>query len=199
MDAPQFDGPAPISAASPKSPSSDYFSMRKRKDSKPHNQLSPSWPRLSSTSSSLSATPIAPNLSHSASSKGSWSSLFNARGSVRQLLEAASMGPPATDGPHVPSPKIPGGIPVPARGRTQREGGPTQKPAGEGDRTVTPSVDPMYNSWSESRPSPTRRTPVSFSSAGHGRRRTISQMATLQSNIISEKRMHVVKLADQSR
>ncbi|KAF7308677.1 WD-REPEATS-REGION domain-containing protein [Mycena chlorophos] len=89
----------------------DYFSIsRSTSTASRISPVSPTWPRLNTASPPIA--PAAPALSTSGSSRGSWSSLFNA-GSVRQFMSGVQ------DTFMTPS-ELPTSIPVPKSDRFQR-------------------------------------------------------------------------------
>jgi hypothetical protein len=162
--------------------SMDYFSrQRTTSQQNVHRDLSPGWPRLPSSTPSPTATP--PTASTTISGRGSWSSLFNAN-SVRQRHDSH----PEKATVHQPS-NSPTGIPVPAKPRAHRmsDAGPGA-PRLPFPATMKANV-PTSNSW-QARISP-QRTPVSFSSAGHGRRGAVHRRENVS---VKEKKIVMVKM-----
>jgi hypothetical protein len=159
----------------------DYFSVTGgQNDSSPLD--SPSWPRLPS------ASPIAPSISSSTSSKGSWSSLFNT-GSVRQFM--SSVQDSIKDGAMLPTDSQPGPVilsngPTPVSSDDQ----PRYKPESPRRRRVSsiPAVSPVSRSWSELAPSVASKAAVTFSSTGHVPRSSFSQVVSPK-HAIPEKRV----------
>jgi hypothetical protein len=159
----------------------DYFSVTGvPNDSSPLD--SPSWPRLPS------ASPIAPSMSSSTSSKGSWSSLFNT-GSVRQFM--SSVQDSIKDGAMLPTDSQPGPVilsngPTPVSGDDQ----PRYKPESPRRRRVSsiPAVSPVSRSSSELAPSAASKAAVTFSSTDHVPRSSFSQVVSPK-HTIPEKRV----------
>ncbi|KAJ7205052.1 hypothetical protein GGX14DRAFT_551619 [Mycena pura] len=165
----------------------DYFSIsRASSGANSLSPISPTWPRFVSP-------PLASNqpaLSTSGSSRGSWSSLFNA-GSVRQFMSGVQDS--FKEGLMTPS-ELPvsssgGTIPVPKAGRIHRgPDSPLPPRRGHWRDAGLPSPSTVSKSWNEAT-SPNLRLAVSFSSAGH-RRTPISQFA-LPKHAIQEARVVV--------
>ncbi|KAJ7130097.1 hypothetical protein C8R43DRAFT_896484 [Mycena crocata] len=163
----------------PKYGGGDYFSIS-RPSSGPNtgghmSPVSPTWPRLTAS------PPITSNqapLSTSNSSRGSWSSLFNA-GSMRQFM--SGMQDSLKDGLMTPSeaPMSTGSaIPVPSRVDRIHRGpdSPLPRKRGYWRDAGLPSPSAVSKSWNESQ-SPGIKHAVSFSSAGH-RRPVFSRFGT---------------------
>ncbi|KAH9947305.1 hypothetical protein B0H21DRAFT_739747 [Amylocystis lapponica] len=130
--------------------------------------LSSIWSR---PPSSPTAQPIAPSLSSPSSSRGSWSSLFNTNG-MKHLVA----GPPG--------PKDSDAIPVPGTEKMQRGFSSTARSHGD----ATTPVSPTTKSWSEAANFPSVMSTITFSSAGHPRRRpTFSQVLSAQQPSFSQK------------
>lgn len=136
----------------------DYFSRRARQK----RNLSPGWPSLPSPSPSPIITP--PTASTAASGRGSWSSLFNTTLPGRQHRDVHERLP-LPQGSNSPT-----GVPVPVRGRAHRlSDAAVTAPRIPFPGVVRVGASAISTSWGQVRISP-KRTPVSFSSAGHGRR-----------------------------
>ncbi|KAH9843960.1 uncharacterized protein C8Q71DRAFT_21868 [Rhodofomes roseus] len=130
--------------------------------------LSPMWSRTS-----LSPTPVAPPLSSPTSSRGSWSSLFNTN-SMRQLMTG-------------PKTRMP--IPLPDGGHVTR-GYPSPNPGQHRDSSVQ-RTPPITKSWSEAPKISSLTSTVTFSSAGHTRRPTFSQVLSAPRLDPEQKRLNV--------
>ncbi|KAJ7050532.1 hypothetical protein C8F01DRAFT_683078 [Mycena amicta] len=147
-------------APTPRTGPMDYFSIsRSTSGTSRMSPISPTWPRLSAASPPIA--PLQPPLSTSGSSRGSWSSLFNA-GSVRQFMSGVQ------DSFMTPS-ELPASIPVPKGDRIQRAPDspvPHRRSYWRDPGLPSPSI--VSKSWNETI-SPGMKLAVSFSSAGHKR------------------------------
>jgi WD repeat-containing protein 59 len=148
--------PTPAPSKTPTT-AADYFSRRATRP----RELSPGWPRLPSVTPSPVLTP--PMASTAISNRGSWSSLFNA-GLPGRHRDGHGERHTAQQGLDSPT-----GIPVPGRGRPHRMSDAGVVPPKIPFPGVKGGINSVSNSWGHTRTSP-KRTPVSFSSAGHGRR-----------------------------
>lgn len=135
----------------------DYFSMRSRMDR--DSLKSPVWPRLPSASPKiLNSTP---SISSSASSRGSWSSLFNT-GTMRQLM--GGVQDTIKDGLATPTMEArpllvkTRSVPIPDRSDRVRHGPDSPKPP---HSKVTQKDIAVSKSWNERE----HRQSVSFSPA----------------------------------
>ncbi|KAJ7292557.1 hypothetical protein C8J57DRAFT_1490063 [Mycena rebaudengoi] len=158
----------------PKQGATDYFSLARSTSASTTSRMSPvspTWPRLNTS------PPVAP-LSTSNSSRGSWSSLFNA-GSMRQFMTGVQDS--IKDGLTTPSEtpaSAAAAIPVPKADRIHRgPDSPLPRRRGYWQNSGLPSPSTVSKSWNEPI-SPVRHT-ISFSSAGH-RRPLISRFNTSQ-------------------
>ncbi|KIJ64123.1 hypothetical protein HYDPIDRAFT_112664 [Hydnomerulius pinastri MD-312] len=163
----------------------DYFSLLRPKDPRAA-VLSPGWPRLPSTSPTATNYPAGSSLSTSNSSRGSWSSLFNT-GSVRQFMSGVheSISTPLDTLPPRLSVPMPGGdgmLRLPNPDSPRRKNGRDQSNS---------TASPISKSWSETQMAPLNR-PSPFSSAGHGRRLTFSQVISPR-QIIQEKKLIIIE------
>lgn len=142
---------------------------------------SPVWPRLQSPPSTPAITAAA--LSSSNSSRGSWSSLFNT-GSMRQFMsgmqDSLKDGLTTPAGDYLPAHRAP--IPVPTADNARS---PTSPHYGR-DASTHSSV--ISRSWGENLPSSSVKATIAFSSAGHVRRPTFSQVISPRV-VISEKKL----------
>ncbi|KAJ6467500.1 hypothetical protein C8R47DRAFT_990390 [Mycena vitilis] len=159
-------------ALTPKYAAMDYFSIARPSsggNTGRASPVSPTWPRL--TASPPVTSGQAP-LSTSNSSRGSWSSLFNA-GSVRQFIQDS-----LKDGLTTPSEPPPSStIPVPKNDRISRgPDSPLPRRRAYWRDSGLPSPSSVSKSWNETS-SPAAKHAVSFSSAGH-RRPLFSRMST---------------------
>ncbi|KAJ7608787.1 hypothetical protein FB45DRAFT_379946 [Roridomyces roridus] len=140
----------------------DYFSLSRA--SGPNlSPVSPHWPRIAPS------PPTQAGLSTSNSSRGSWSSLFNA-GSMRQFMSGVQDS--LKDGlmtPSLDSSSSISAIPVPKSDRSNILRGPDSPlPRRKGIwRDGLPSPALVSKSWNDT--SPGMKHAVSFSSAGHRR------------------------------
>ncbi|GBE79383.1 hypothetical protein SCP_0205810 [Sparassis crispa] len=123
-----------------------------------NQSFSPIWTR---PSPSPTFQPLAPPLSSPSSSRGSWSSLFNAS-SMRQLVAGSRTG---------------GAVPVPVAGKLQRG---FSSPSQGYSKEFLPPTSPTTKSWSEATNISDMMSAVAFSSAGHPRRPTFSQVLSTQ-------------------
>ncbi|KAJ7473277.1 hypothetical protein FB451DRAFT_290628 [Mycena latifolia] len=168
----------------------DYFSISRTSSGANTGRLSPispTWPRLNSVSLPVAANQ--PALSTSNSSRGSWSSLFNA-GSMRSFMSGVQDS--LKDGlatPAEPPAPIGAAIPVPKGDRIFRgPDSPLPRRRGYWRESGLPSPSTVSKSWNDS-PMPVVKHAVSFSSAGH-RRAAFSRFNT-PNNAIHEARMVV--------
>ncbi|KAJ7500604.1 hypothetical protein B0H11DRAFT_784912 [Mycena galericulata] len=174
----------------PKSGPVDYFSISRSTSVGNTGRLSPispTWPRLTAS------PPLAsnqPTLSTSNSSRGSWSSLFNA-GSMRQFMSGVQDS--LKDGLITPSDTAaPISIPVSKSDRIHRgPDSPLPRRRGYWRESGLPSPSAVSKSWHETS-SPGAKHTVSFSSAGH-RRPPFSQFTT-STDAIHETRVVVYDL-----
>ncbi|KAI6038574.1 hypothetical protein EDC04DRAFT_1953831 [Pisolithus marmoratus] len=190
-----------IRPPSPKEPASvvsktddDYFSLPAVKDPRAA-VLSPGWPRLSSLSPTGPSGPAASLPSTSNSSRGSWSSLFNA-GSVRQLMSGVqdSVVPSLdTTSPRLPPAPIPIGDIKP---RLPHPDSPRRKALGK-DPSPS-STTPLSKSWSETHAIPLALSSLSQSSSQPGGRPTLSQVANVKQTA-SRKRLVIVDKEPESK
>ncbi|EGN97137.1 hypothetical protein SERLA73DRAFT_57400 [Serpula lacrymans var. lacrymans S7.3] len=163
----------------------DYFSLARPKEG-PSAALSPGWPRLPSTS------PTALPLSASNSSRGSWSSLFNP-GSVRQFMSGVQevVSTPA-EAVSATAPSLQ--IPIPMlnnfNNNSRRAQGPDSPVRRSYSRdTSVASSSPISKSWSEAPMVNFPKMTAPFSSAGHARRPTFSQVISPKQVIPEKKRI----------
>jgi hypothetical protein len=154
----------------------DYFSRRTRP-----RELSPGWPRLPNSTPSPVVTP--PTASTAVSGRGSWSSLFNASISGRQHRDVHERSPL----PHGSNSPI--GIPVPARGRPHRLSDAAVGMPRVPFPALKSAAQTVSSSWGQARISP-KRTPISFSSAGHGRRVNVHHEGK---GVIKERKVAVIR------
>jgi WD repeat-containing protein 59 len=167
----------PQSPASPRF-NGDYFSLTRAINSEAP-ATSPNWPRL--PSASTTAPPVAASISSTSSSRGSWSNLFNT-GTVRQFM--AGVQDTFKDGLMTPTESQHGGaISAGATSQAPRINVANRRPSsprksGFGKISSIPYVSPISKSWSEGGPPTFLGAGVSFSSAGHTRRPTFSQITS---------------------
>lgn len=157
----------------------DYFSLSRTSSGNNTGRMSPvspTWPRLTA---SPPVTSGQGQLSTSNSSRGSWSSLFNA-GSVRQFMSGMQ---DLKDGLTTPSePPATSTIPVPKVDRISRgPDSPLPRRRAYWRDSGLPSPSAVSKSWNEAT-SPTVKHAVSFSSAGH-RRPAFSRTSTRKDTI----------------
>lgn len=150
----------------------DYFSITKSMKSNPP---SPLWPYLPSPI----APTLAPSLSSSTSSRGSWSSLFNA-GGMRQFMNGVqdSLKEGLTTPTELPifSPDIQFPPVKSASRATPESPGPKRKRTRK-DSVIHSPNPAVSQSWNDTASlHPPRPFAVSFSSAGH-RRPALSRLA----------------------
>ncbi|PCH41343.1 hypothetical protein WOLCODRAFT_100364 [Wolfiporia cocos MD-104 SS10] len=146
-------------------------SLTRRKPS-----LSPIW---SQASQSPTFQPVAPAMDSPTSSKGSWSSLFNAN-SMRQI---------------VTGPKYRMSIPIHENVRIGRDSpSPSAGRSRDSSAQPTPSTT---KSWAEAL-TPAAGSTVTFTSAAHSRRPTFSQVVMSQHVALNTKRV-VIKLKQEIR
>lgn len=169
--------------STPKFRTGDYFSLARRRDSRTMPNNSPIWPRLSSSPSAPAITAAA--LSSSNSSRGSWSSLFNT-GSMRQFM--SGMQDSIKDGLATPMaetmPIHRAAIPVPA---TDSVRSPPTSPRYGRDTSTSTHSSVVSRSWGESPAPSSVRANIAFSSAGHVRRPTFSQVISPRPMIAEKK------------
>ena len=178
------DSKTPLTSAS-KFPGGDYFSISLHRDG--HRTI----PGVSPNRHRLPSSPISPSagaaLSSSNPSRGSWSSLFNT-GSVRQFM--SGMQDTIKDGLATPAGDTLTalGAPIPVPGGQKGHWGATSPRYGiDGSHHSTTSTS---KSWADvSAPSSTKAA-ITFSSAGHVRRATLSQVASPRI-VIPEKKLLV--------
>ncbi|KAF7977533.1 hypothetical protein HWV62_3304 [Athelia sp. TMB] len=168
--------------STPKFRAVDYFSLSRRRDSRAMpSSSSPAWPRLPSSPSAPAITAAA--LSSSNSSRGSWSSLFNT-GSMRQFM--SGMQDSLKDGLATPIAEIMpvhrAPIPVPMNDSARS---PSSHHFG---RDVSTHSSIMSRSWGENLAPSSVKANIAFSSAGHVRRPTFSQVISPRP-ITAEKRL----------
>ncbi|KAF8209638.1 hypothetical protein K438DRAFT_1711879 [Mycena galopus ATCC 62051] len=173
-------------ASTPRYVGMDYFSLS-RSSSGGNNTgrvspVSPVWPRLTTSPPVTSGQAL---LSTSNSSRGSWSSLFNA-GSMRQFM--AGMQDSLKDGLTTPSePPATSTIPVPKVDRISRgPDSPLPRRRAYWRDAGLPSPSSVSKSWNEAT-SPAVKHAVSFSSAGH--RRPVLSRTSTQKEAIHEARV----------
>ncbi|KAJ7739030.1 hypothetical protein DFH07DRAFT_983862 [Mycena maculata] len=144
----------------------DYFSLSRSSsggNTGHMSPISPTWPRLTASPPLTSNQPV---LSTSNSSRGSWSSLFNA-GSMRQFMSGVQES--LKDGLTTPSetPASISAIPVPKSDRIHRgPDSPLPRRRGYWRDAGLPSPTAVSKSWNDSS-SLRMKHAVSFSSAGH--------------------------------
>ncbi|KAG2364093.1 hypothetical protein BDR07DRAFT_1355525 [Suillus spraguei] len=186
---PSADDPSSVSP----SPEEDYFSFMRRKGPRAA-ALSPGRPRLSSTSPT--APPLmASSLSMSNSSRGSWSSLFNA-GSMRQFMSGVQESistPLYIDALQLPM-RTPMPIPSPLPGSESAGSVVLRLPNIDTPRRSKMStlMSPVSKSWSDTPVLSTFAPTVPPSLAVHGRRPTFSQVIGPK-QVIHEKRLVIKK------
>ncbi|KAJ7613889.1 hypothetical protein DFH06DRAFT_1014506 [Mycena polygramma] len=186
----RVDHPTPVVTKSPeirgtltpKYAAMDYFSIARPSsggNTGRASPVSPTWPRL--TASPPVTSSQAP-LSTSNSSRGSWSSLFNA-GSVRQFIQDS-----LKDGLTTPSEPPPSStIPVPKNDRISRgPDSPLPRRRAYWRDSGLPSPSSVSKSWNETS-SPAAKHAVSFSSAGH--RRPLFSRTSTSKDAIHEARV----------
>ncbi|KAJ6537274.1 hypothetical protein DFH09DRAFT_1369220 [Mycena vulgaris] len=176
----------------PKYGAVDYFSISRSSSAGNTGRLSPispTWPRLNASP----PVPLnQPALSTSNSSRGSWSSLFNA-GSMRQFMSGMqdSLKDGLTTPSEAPAP-IGSAIPVPKGDRILRgPDSPLPRRRGYWRESGLPSPSTISKSWNDS-PMPAVKHAASFSSAGH-RRPLFSRFSTPR-DAIHESRVVVYDL-----
>ncbi|KAF7354044.1 WD-REPEATS-REGION domain-containing protein [Mycena venus] len=174
----------------PKYAAMDYFSISRSSSGGNTGRVSPvspTWPRL--TASPPVSSGQAP-LSTSNSSRGSWSSLFNA-GSVRQFM--SGMQDSLKDGLTTPSePPATSTIPVPKVDRISRgPDSPLPRRRAYWRDSGLPSPSSVSKSWNEAT-SPAVKHAVSFSSAGH--RRPVVSRTNTRKDAIHEARVVLLDL-----
>lgn len=170
----------------PKYTPMDYFSISRSSSGGNTGRMSPvspTWPRL--TASPPVTSSQAP-LSTSNSSRGSWSSLFNA-GSMRQFMSGVQ--DTIKDGLTTPSepPASTSTIPVPKTDRISRGlDSPLPRRRAYWRESGLPSPSAVSKSWNDAM-SPTMKHAVSFSSAGH--RRPVFSRTSTRKDAIHEARI----------
>ncbi|KAJ6566840.1 hypothetical protein B0H19DRAFT_1067114 [Mycena capillaripes] len=173
-------------APTPKYAAMDYFSISRSSSGGNTGRMSPvspTWPRINPSPPVASSQ--AP-LSTSNSSRGSWSSLFNA-GSMRQFM--SGMQDSLKDGLSTPSepPTSTSTIPVPKTDRISRGPDspiPRRRPYWRDAGLPSPSA--VSKSWNEAT-SPAVKHSVSFSSAGN--RRPVFSRTNTRKDAIHEARV----------
>ncbi|KAJ7831185.1 hypothetical protein B0H14DRAFT_2365267 [Mycena olivaceomarginata] len=173
----------------PKYAGMDYFSLSRTSSGNNTGRMSPvspTWPRLTA---SPPVTSGQAQLSTSNSSRGSWSSLFNA-GSVRQFMSGMQ---DLKDGLTTPSePPATSTIPVPKVDRISRgPDSPLPRRRAYWRDSGLPSPSAVSKSWNEAT-SPAVKHAVSFSSADH-RRPAFSRTST-RKDVIHEARVVLLDL-----
>ncbi|KDQ52927.1 hypothetical protein JAAARDRAFT_61692 [Jaapia argillacea MUCL 33604] len=160
----------------------DYFSVRRgRKDSRSLvTPISPIWnrPQPSPTISGAVAS-----LSSSNSSRGSWSSLFNT-GSVRQFMSGVPESSKENSN-GAPEPIATSGFPIPVPGKSHHSSESPRRRGFRRDSSVNP-LSPTPKSWTEPH-FPPAKVVSSFSSVGHVRRPTFSQVVGPRAAILEKK------------
>ncbi|KDR70095.1 hypothetical protein GALMADRAFT_76692 [Galerina marginata CBS 339.88] len=162
----------------------DYFSLTKAMN--PSSPVSPAWPRLPSPIH----PPLAPSMSSSNSSRGSWSSLFNT-GSMRQFMNGvqdsfkeglttpSDILTPSSDLHHALSRSAE----KPARGQESPGSGARRKRTRKDSTIYSPAI--ISRSWNEGPGHPSKALSTSFSSSGP---RQASLRFTDSTSFIQEKR-----------
>ncbi|KAJ7084577.1 hypothetical protein B0H15DRAFT_386319 [Mycena belliarum] len=180
----------------PKFPPVDYFTISQTSSGANTGRMSPgspTWPRLNA---SPPVTSSQPTLSTSNSSRGSWSSLFNA-GSMRSFMSGVQDS--IKDGLTTPSePPVSAGsaIPVPKGDRFLRgPDSPLPRRRGYWRDSGLPSPSSISKSWNDPLTMPIAKHAVSFSSAGH-RRSPFSRLNTPR-NAIHEARVVVYEVPSE--
>jgi len=175
----------------------DYFSLTKAPNST--SPLSPAWPRLPS---SPIAPQLAPSVSSSNSSRGSWSSLFNT-GSMRQFMNGVQ--DTFKDGLTTPSEVMTPSLDIQHTltlpkviDKSTRSSGQDSPGSGTGTRRArirkdsslnSPATTTTSRSWNENTSYPSKQVSLSFSSTG----RKASLRFTDTNSIIHEKRVVTFK------
>ncbi|KAF7373833.1 WD-REPEATS-REGION domain-containing protein [Mycena sanguinolenta] len=179
--------PVLVGTSTPKYAGMDYFSLSRTSPGNTTGRMSPvspTWPRL--TASPPVTSGQAP-LSASNTSRGSWSSLFNA-GSMRQFM--SGMQESLKDGLTTPSePPATSTIPVPNKIDRISRGpdSPLPRRRAYWRDSGLPSPSSVSKSWNEATSPAVKQVAVSFSSAGH--RRPVSSRTSTQKEAIHEARV----------
>lgn len=157
-ETPMLVTPSPM----PRTPHQDYFTLRRNSQAR-QSPISNMWARTSPSPSTGNL--VAPPLSSPSSSRGSWSSLFNAT-SMRKLITASKAG---------------SAVPV-SRSHYSPQSPLTKDPKRDspGQQATSRSWTDPTKSWSDTTDlSGSRHTTLSFSSSGpRGRRPTFSQIVS---------------------
>ena len=171
----------PISPIS--KPEDDYFNLPILRDSQAA-VLSPGWPRLPSV---LPVSNMQPASSTSSSSRGSWSSLFNA-GSMRHFMSGVhdSIATPLD----ALSPRLP--VVIPSGDGTLRLPNPESPRRRSTGKDPSPSSSaPLSKSWSEPHVIPPARPLHSQTSSQRSRRPTLPQSRNSK-QAIQQKRLIII-------